>query len=109
MKTKIITLSIVLLLAFSFYNLPAAYSANHTAPGKSELSEAEIAVRIEQMRRRVEEIRAIDKSTLTKEERQTLKKELKEMNKQARAWGSGGVYLSVGAIIIIILVLILIL
>jgi CHASE3 domain sensor protein len=108
MKTKIIALSAAFLLTFSFGSSLKAHTANSPAT-KPELSEAEIAVRIEQMRRRVEQIRTIDKSTLTKEERQTLKNELKEMNKQARAWGSGGVYLSVGAIIIIILILILIL
>jgi len=64
-------------------------------------------VRIEQIKLRVDEIKKLDKSTLTKAERKDLKKELKDLRKEARA--TKGVYLSVGAIIIIILLLILIL
>jgi hypothetical protein len=56
----------------------------------------------------MEEIKAMDKSHMSKAERKELRKELREMKKEARAMG-GGVYLSVGAIIIIILLLILIL
>lgn len=57
---------------------------------------------------RVDEIKAMDKSKLSREEKKELRKELKEMKKKANSM-SGGVYLSVGAIIIIILLLILIL
>jgi hypothetical protein len=64
--------------------------------------------RMEEIRGRVNEIKAMEFSTLSKGERKALKKELKGMKKEARAM-SGGVYLSVGAIIVIILVLILIL
>lgn len=72
------------------------------------MTDAEKTARAEQIRARVAEIRAMDKSSLSKAERKALRKELKEMNKEAKAM-KGGVYLSVGAIIIIILVLILIL
>jgi hypothetical protein len=50
----------------------------------------------------------MDKSQLSKTEKKELRKELRGLKKQANALG-GGVYLSVGAIIIIILLLILIL
>ncbi|WP_410219849.1 hypothetical protein [Pedobacter sp.] len=63
---------------------------------------------LERITSRVAEIKAMDKSNLSKDERKALRKELKEMKKKAAAM-SGGVYLSVGAIIIIILLLILIL
>ncbi|GAB1462552.1 hypothetical protein [Pedobacter sp.] len=53
-------------------------------------------------------LRRWTKTNLSKEERKELRKELKEMKKKANALG-GGIYLSVGAIIIILLVLILIL
>ena len=56
----------------------------------------------------VEEIKKMDKSDLSRAEKKELRKELRELKSQARAMG-GGVYLSVGAIIIIILLLILIL
>lgn len=68
---------------------------------------------------RVEEIKAMDMSTLTASERKDLRKELRSIKNdlkargdsdlQATAINNGGVYLSVGAIIIIILLLILLL
>ncbi|HWV71038.1 MAG TPA: hypothetical protein VN040_04960 [Pseudosphingobacterium sp.] len=109
MKSKIYALLTVFMLAFTF-SAPITAIASTAKDSKTiKLSEEEVAKRIGEMRKRVEEIKAIDKSTLTKTERKALRKELREMNKKARALGSGGVYLSVGAIIIIILVLILIL
>lgn len=72
------------------------------------ITDEQKAARLAEIKTRVIEIRGIDRSTLTKADRKALKKELREMNKEARAM-KGGVYLSVGAIIIIILVLILIL
>jgi uncharacterized membrane protein len=70
---------------------------------------ADQKARIEEMKNRVAEIKALRKSSLTKEERKALRQELKDMNKEAKAIQGRGVYLSVGAIIIIILLLILIL
>lgn len=78
-----------------------------TTKDKVELS-VEQKAQLERITNRVEEIKAMDKSDLSRAERKELRKELKEMKQQARAMG-GGVYLSVGAIIIIILLLILIL
>jgi len=107
MKTKIYSLIIVLVLACTF-STPISAAISEDKPVK-EFTEEEIALRMEQMRQRVEEIKKIDRSTLTKQERKEIRKELRNMNKEARAIGQGGVYLSVGAIIIIILLLILIL
>lgn len=73
----------------------------------NDLTEEQKA-RLEAIKNRVEEIKAMDRSALTKAERKALKKELKDMKKEAKAL-RGGVYLSVGAIIIIILLLILLL
>lgn len=57
---------------------------------------------------RVNEIQSMDKTTLTDNNKAELRKELKQMKKQAAGLDKR-VYLSVGAIIIIILLLILIL
>ena len=57
---------------------------------------------------RVNEIQSMDKTNLSTDERKALKKELKQMKNKADGLGRG-VYLSVGALIIIILLLILIL
>jgi DNA gyrase/topoisomerase IV subunit A len=73
----------------------------------AELTEEQKA-RLETIKNRVNEIKAMDKSNLTRAERKALKEELKGLKKEAKVI-SGGVYLSVGAIIIIILLLILLL
>jgi len=78
-----------------------------TVKDKVEMT-AEQKVQLERITNRVEEIKAMDKSNLSRAEKKELRKELRTMKKEARAMG-GGVYLSVGAIIIIILLLILIL
>lgn len=59
-----------------------------------------------QIKTRLLEIKNMDKSTLTKEEKKELKKEVKDLKRKAAV---NGIYLSVGALIIIILLLILIL
>lgn len=107
-KTKTYALVLLILLTFTFGNAIPASAEGPDKPLK-EYSEEEVALLMTQMRNRVDEIKKMDKSSLTKIEKKELKKELKEMNKTAKALGQGGVYLSVGAIIIIILLLILIL
>lgn len=56
---------------------------------------------------RVNELKEIDRSTLTKAERKDLKNEVRELKDEANAANGNGVYLSVGAIIVVILLLIL--
>ncbi|MES2520053.1 MAG: hypothetical protein V4585_18190 [Bacteroidota bacterium] len=57
---------------------------------------------------RLEEIKATDKSNMSRAEKKELRKEVRSIKKSMTELG-GGVYLSVGAIIIIILLLILLL
>lgn len=61
-----------------------------------------------QLQHRLEEIKAIDKKELSREERKALRHEVKEIKKELAAI-SGGVYLSIGAILLIALLLILLL
>lgn len=68
-------------------------------------SKAERAV---QLNHRLEEIKGLDKSTLSKHEKKALRREVREIKKELAAI-SGGVYLSIGAIILIALLLILLL
>jgi len=65
--------------------------------------------RYAQMKLRVAEIRDMDKSSLTKLEKKALRKELKEMNQEAKAAGKSGIYISISGLVIIILLLILLL
>jgi hypothetical protein len=110
MKSKTITAIMALLLTIATTNSYAVIVPDDPKP-KTELpvgmTDEQKAARLAQIKARVAEIKSIDRSTLSKAERKALRKELREMNKEARA--AKGVYLSVGAIIIIILLLILIL
>ena len=92
----------MLAMVVLFGSLSSATAA--TLPGDS-LKEAALYSHIVS---RVNEIQAMDVSTLSPSDKKDLRKELKEMKKEATGLSSK-VYLSVGAIIIIILVLILIL
>jgi hypothetical protein len=56
--------------------------------------------------KRLDEINAMDKSSMNRSEKRTLRREVKAINKELNEL-SGGVYLSVGAIIVIVLLLIL--
>jgi Skp family chaperone for outer membrane proteins len=57
---------------------------------------------------RLNEIKDMDKSNLSNSEKRELRKEVKSLKKEIRS-NSRGIYLSVGAVIIIVLLLILIL
>ncbi|MGY4383754.1 uncharacterized protein YigE (DUF2233 family) [Pedobacter sp. UYP24] len=104
MKRLIYSLVLIFTLAISANTVSAAEKKENA---KTEMT-ADQQIQLQRITNRVEEIKAMDKSNLTKAERKDLRNELKDMKKQARAM-NGGVYLSVGAIIIIILLLILIL
>lgn len=112
MKKKFYLLATTVLLCFMAFNSNAATLTDNNAVTKeaaANMTAEQKQARLEEINIRVHEIKAMDKSQLTKEDRRELRDELKSMKKESRAMGSGGIYLSVGAIIIIILVLILIL
>ncbi|MCH7414878.1 hypothetical protein MM213_15365 [Belliella sp. R4-6] len=73
---------------------------------EKEVLTAEQQERLDEINLRVEEIKSLDFADMTKAERKEVRKELKEMKVEAKEMGNG-VYLSVGAIIIILLILIL--
>lgn len=72
---------------------------------KKELTEAQ-QLRLTEMENRLEEIKAMDFNSMSKNEIKAIKSEMKEMKAEAKATGNG-VYLSIGAIILIVLLLIL--
>ena len=112
MKKKIYLLMTVMMLSFVAFTSNAATNDKGTDYKEMYANKTveERNARVEEIKARVEEIRSMDKSDLTKADRKELRKELRELKKEANAAATGGgVYLSVGAIIIIILVLILIL
>ena len=103
MKKLIYSLILVFTLGISSTTVSAATNKEP----KTEMT-AEQRAQFDRLVNRVEEIRKMDKSNLTRVEKRALRSELKELKQQARVLEKG-VYLSVGAIIIIILLLILIL
>jgi hypothetical protein len=92
----------VLLLSMCITSVTPLWAANNPGP-KTETPKEVLARQIET---RLSEIKNMDKTHLTSAEKKDLKKEVKDLRKQAR---QNGIYLSVGAIIIIILLLILLL
>lgn len=102
MKKKIYLLATALTLMLSAPSVMA--KDGNTKPDMTENQK----IRLSEITSRVEEIKSMDRSELSREERKALKNELQDMKKEAKAM-SGGVYLSVGAIIIIILLLLLLL
>ena len=79
-------------------------SASEKNPPKTT---TEIPAEIQVMLNRLEEIKDMDKSELTRSEKKVLRKEVRAINTEIRSTGKG-IYISVGAIIIILLVLLLI-
>ena len=95
--TKALTLSCFLLIA------SPAMATTDPAP-VHENSES----RALQLQSRLEEIKSIDKHSISRAEKKALRREVREIKKELAAI-SGGVYLSIGAIILIALLLILLL
>ncbi|HEY6503713.1 MAG TPA: hypothetical protein VIZ28_07065 [Chitinophagaceae bacterium] len=97
--------SFVMLIAIAF-----PFSAGAVVPETSPANSAAKTEnpRAQQLLQRLEDIKSMDKSELTRLEKRSLRKETREIKKEMKA-NNGGVYLSIGAIIIIILLLILIL
>ncbi|SDY62122.1 MULTISPECIES: hypothetical protein [Rhodonellum] len=95
----------LLSVMFLFSAFAPAAMAKGVKKEKTELT-AEQLVRVGEIESRVAEIKSMDFSEMSKAEKNSVKTELKEMNKEARALNNG-VYLSVGAIIVILLIVIL--
>jgi hypothetical protein len=81
-------------------------SAAMVNPG-SVTSSTESA-RLEVLMQRLEVIKGMDKSAMSRLEKKDLRKEVRAIKKEMKVM-KGGVYLSIGAIIIVILLLILLL
>ena len=95
------TLSATMLFAGSPDKNPTPEKAT---PVKTEnkMSDEEI----DRLNKRFEEIRNMDKSDMTSEERSELKKEMKEMRKDAKKAG-GTIYIGGASLILIIILIIL--
>ncbi len=66
------------------------------------------SAQIEILTLRLEEIKALDKSGMTSSEKRKLRKEVRSIKQELKAL-SGGVYISVGALLVILILLIVLL
>ena len=94
---------ILILMVFSF-----AVEAAHTPLRPKINPPAQPEQRIAEIKTRMDEIKALDKSQLTQEERKELRQELKAIKNEAQRL-SGGVYFAAGAILVLVIVLLLVL
>lgn len=103
---KSILLALILLLTATVS--PQMWAATPDPVIENVKNNPEVPQRVKVLLSRVDEIRAMDRSKMTRVERKELRKELRAINTELKSTGNG-IYLSIGAIIIIILLLILIL
>lgn len=94
----------ICLIALLFVPNKMIASESYTKTGPEE--PVEIPYEVQKMIDRVYEIREMDKSDLTRAERRELRKEVREIKKEVRSTNSG-IFISTGAIIIILLLIII--
>ena len=104
-KIFLSTASLAVILSFSAAASTSLIIPDPTLPVNTAKVEDP---RASQLIQRLEYIKGMDKSGMSRMDKKSLRKEVKGINKEMKA-NRGGVYLSVGAIIIIILLLILLL
>lgn len=110
MKRKICLLVFAMMLCLASVGSKAATLSPWVPMDKeaiAKLTPEEKQARIDEIKARVAEIKAMDKSQLTKEERKELRTELRQMKRETNKLT--GLFLSAGAVLLIIVVLILIL
>lgn len=96
-------------ISLSLTLLPLQSSASTTtAPSGVVVPKPAESAEAKTLELRLNEINAMDKSNLKSAEKKNLRKEVKSINHKMRDIG-GGVYLSVGAIILILILLIVLL
>jgi hypothetical protein len=104
LRKVIVTITLALLVTSSATAIASPTSASYTTSNPVNGDDP----KTQQLLLRLENIKKMDKSSMTRIEKRDLRKEVKSIKKEMKAI-SGGVYLSVGAIIIVILLLILLL
>lgn len=104
MKKLIVTISAALLLVAFTPIQSKASEKNPTSISSTKTESAEVKALIN----RVNEINAMDRSSMTKAEKKELRKELRSIKREVNHSQGGVVYVSGGLILLIILLIILI-
>src|SRR5215210_7047834 len=98
MKNRFYYLALTLLFAVSAITSNAALVTPTIKEKVAGMTDAQKDERLKQIKQRVDEIKAMDKSALSRTERKNLRNELRNMNKEAKAIGHGGIYISLAGI-----------
>ncbi|CAM4162640.1 hypothetical protein [Flavobacterium weaverense] len=98
----------LMMMVLSLGVIPTQVFAAEKNPTSISNTPKEVPAEVKVMLNRLEEIKAMDKSSLNSAERKELRKEVRTIKADLKSSGNG-VYLSIGAIIIIVLLLILLL
>ena len=98
----------LMMMVLSLGVIPTQVFAAEKNPTSISNTPKEVPAEVKVKLNRLEEIKAMDKSSLNSAERKELRKEVRTIKADLKSSGNG-VYLSVGAIIIIVLLLILLL
>lgn len=105
--TKIKLYLATILVVFITFPIPAQ-AGSESDPKPIKNNQQAQTTEMTRLVNRLEEIKGMDRSALSSTERKELRKEVRGI-KEEIAISNGGVYLSVGAVIIIVLLLILLL
>ena len=97
-----------MMMVLSLNFLPTQMMASEKDPITVTNNPNEIPADIKTKLARLDEINAMDKSSLTRSEKRALRKEVKAINSSLKSDGKG-LYLSLGALIIILVLLIILL
>ena len=98
----------LMMMVLSLSVIPTQMLAAEKNPTSVSTNPKEVPAEVKVLLNRLDEIKAMDKSSLNSSEKKELRKEVRSIKAELKSTGNG-VYLSVGAIIIVILLLILLL
>ena len=98
----------LMMMVLSLSVVPTQMLAAEKNPTSVSNNPKEVPAEVKVLLNRLDEIKAMDKSSLNSSEKKELRKEVRAIKDELKSTGNG-VYLSVGAIIIVILLLILLL
>lgn len=95
---------LLIVIALTIFPNTALASEKNLVP--IEKTPTEIPAEVKTMLNRLEEIKSMDKSDLKPDERKELRKEVRDIKKKIRKSGNG-IYISSGAIILILIILLI--
>jgi len=104
------TVSFIFFLSLSFSLIAGDAIKPLDRKAIKNMSQEQRQIRVNVLEKRLKEIQSMDLQSLGRSDKKEIKMEVKDINKELKRHAiSGGVYISVGALIIIILLLIILL